>query len=412
MSQNDNRDPNSHEDGVALSPYDDDLAPATEPPAPAPAPADEVVEPEDGGTAAPHAPEWQPVREAPADSEPVAADAADNEDTPEMDDPTSDAAARLPFDETAGREQAYRAADAAIAAAAEPVAEEQADPENVAGTVDAAEADSLDETVSADAIADDLVEADALADETLDDEDVETSTYHIPEPDPLSDTAVRRTSLLRPADAEADEAFAAADLDAAPPVIPDDERASEYGPADSDLFAGATYDKVPSRAGAHWWSLLLTVILTPVTWYLLTDAGARMTLPNGAAWEIGTVNLAAIAELGAGLLLLFLIMLAARASSLGVFVTGILLSVVGGAFLFAPAWTDSFIEPIQDWLRSFNPGLGGNLAHHLEWDGASGRIFVVGIGLIFVAMVSHFARRRGRDEEKIRNAIALRRTED
>ena len=86
--------------------------------------------------------------------------------------------------------------------------------------------------------------------------------------------------------------------------------------------------------------------------------------------------------------------------------------MVGGAFLFAPAWTDSFIEPIQDWLRSFNPGLGGNLAHHLEWDGASGRIFVVGIGLIFVAMVSHFARRRGRDEEKIRNAIALRRTED
>ena len=371
MSQNDTRDNDPREDGVALSPYDDDLAPATEPPAPEPTLEPEFSDAPAEETAAEHAaPSWQRVH---TDDE-IAGEAP--------------AAARLPYNEAAAR-------GIDVEELADDGGPRRFDTdETVADEIPAARTEPAD-----------VAPADALADETVD-EDVQTSTYQVPEPDPVSDTAVRRTSLLRPTDAEEIHEAPAVVPVAAP--IPDDDRADSYGPEDPDLFAGATYDKVPSRAGAHAWSLV-TILLAPIAWYLISDAGARMTLPDGAAWEIGTMNLAAIGELAAGLLVALVIMLAARASWLGVFVTGILLAIVGGAFIFAPAWTKDFIEPAQEWLRAFNPGLGGNIAHHLEWDGATGRIFVIGLGLILVAMVSHFARRRGRDEEKIRNAIALRR---
>lgn len=388
MSQNDNRDLDPREDGVALSPYDDDLAPATEPPPPAPelpaedepALTDADAPAEDFSEDPSLTPEWLRVREeeSAVEDAPLDADEA--------------AAARLPYDETAARRTDAEADADGVASA--PVTEADDDVY-----------DSLQETAVADAI-DDEPEADALADETY--EEVTTSTYEIADP---SDTAIRRTSLLRPADDFDEPEAEPVPLAAAAPAIPEDDRASSYGPEDSDLFAGATYDKVPSRAGAHAWSLI-TILLVPIAWYLLSDAGARMTLPEGAAWSTGTLNLAAVGELLAGLVVAFVVMLAARASSLGVFITGILLTVVGGAFVVAPAWTKDLIDPAQDWLRNFNAGLGGNIAHHLEWDGATGRILVIGIGLMFVAMVSHFARRRGRDEEKIRGAIAQRRPQD
>ena len=182
--------------------------------------------------------------------------------------------------------------------------------------------------------------------------------------------------------------------------------AERYAP-DDDLFAGAAYDKVPSRAGAHWWSLLGTLLLTPVAWYLLSDAGARMTLPADNQWDSGVLNLAALGELLGGIVVLAVILLAARASSLGAFVVGSLVALIGGAFVLFPAVTQDFAEPYLQWLRDYND-FGGNIAHHLVSDGSTGRILVAGIALILVGIVSHNARRRGRREQTIREAIDRR----
>lgn len=219
---------------------------------------------------------------------------------------------------------------------------------------------------------------------------------------PPADTAVRRSSLMPQQQVPSNEPRRLmADTQA-------DERAERYAPeADADLFAGAAYDKVPSRAAAHWWGILTTLLLTPVAWYLLSDAGARMTLPAENQWESGVLNLAALGELLAGILVLAVILLAARASSLGAFIVGSLVAIIGGAFVLFPALTQEFLEPYLQWLRDYND-FGGNIAHHLVADGSTGRILVAGIALVLVGFVSHSARRRGRREQTIREAIERR----
>lgn len=217
---------------------------------------------------------------------------------------------------------------------------------------------------------------------------------------PMADTAVRRSSLMPQQQAPSNEPRRLMTETEA------DDRAERYAP-DDDLFAGAAYDKVPSRAGAHWWSLLGTLLLTPVAWYLLSDAGARMTLPADNQWDSGVLNLAALGELLGGIVVLAVILLAARASSLGAFVVGSLVALIGGAFVLFPAVTQDFAEPYLQWLRDYND-FGGNIAHHLVADGSTGRILVAGIALILVGIVSHNARRRGRREQTIREAIDRR----
>lgn len=153
--------------------------------------------------------------------------------------------------------------------------------------------------------------------------------------------------------------------------------------------------------------MLATLLLAPVAWYLLSDAGARMTLPTNNQWDTGTLNLAAVAELLGGIVVLAVILLAARASALGAFIVGSLITVIGGAFVVIPRMTQQFLEPYLTNLRSYND-FGGNIAHHLVADGATGRILLAGIALILVGFVSHSARRRGRREQTIREAIERR----
>jgi hypothetical protein len=219
---------------------------------------------------------------------------------------------------------------------------------------------------------------------------------------PPADTAVRRSSLMPQQQAPSNEPRRLMTETEA------DERAERYAPEpDADLFAGAAYDKMPSRAGAHWWGIVATLLLTPVAWYLLSDAGARMTLPAENQWDSGVLNLAALGELLAGILVLAVILLAARASSLGAFIVGSLVAIVGGAFVLFPALTQELLEPYLQWLQDYND-FGGNIAHHLVADGSTGRILVAGIALILVGFVSHSARRRGRREQTIREAIERR----
>nr|NLD40131.1 AbrB family transcriptional regulator [Actinomycetales bacterium] len=228
------------------------------------------------------------------------------------------------------------------------------------------------------------------------------------EADPLSDTAVRRTSLIRPERSElpSNEPTALREATQADPRI--DNYGTMVAPEDDALFEGARYDKVPSRVGAHIWGIVAMVLLIPVAWYLIADAGARMVLPENAQWATGTMNIAALAELVAGLVVLGAALLFARASSVGAFVAGGLLTLVGAVFVTVPGIARDLIEPAQEWLRGLHEGLGGNIAHHLEADGSTGRILTLGVILLLVGVISHSARRRGRDEQRIRAAVERR----
>lgn len=398
MSENDKRDETA-DDGVALSPYDSDLE---EP--------QEQAEPEPYSLAGAHG------YEETTEGMPAAGGAPDGS-APGA--PEGGQAAEAPQDPA--DTQALDASDA-------PPAEETEEPEFAAEDA-TADADSW----TADTPSTDAVQATAVVEgdgSVVTDDDVTTTWVGgAPSSAPAADaataltagagiagaaaagaeagpydTAVRRASLLQPReDAAAEEQTRPLSTAAV------EARADKYSPAAEDaLFEGATYDKVPSRAGSHTWSIILMLLLTPVAWYLLSDAGARLTLPEGNPWETGTVNLAAIGELAAGLVVLSVILLTARGSSVGATVTGVLLTLVGAAFVVAPAAVQDLLDPYLQSLRAYND-FGGNVAHHLVADGSTGRILIAGVALLIIGSVSHGARRKGREEQRIREAIARRR---
>lgn len=172
------------------------------------------------------------------------------------------------------------------------------------------------------------------------------------------------------------------------------------------VLAGATaVGKPPSRAGAHVWGLLITLLLTPVAWYLLADAGARLTLPGGNPWDTTNLNIAALLELAGGLLVLVVVLLAARWSSVGAIVTGSLVLVVGVPFVAVPGWTQNLLESVTDWLAGLGD-FGDNITHHLVATGSTGRFVVYGVALILIGVISHGARRQGRREMRPAPAAA------
>lgn len=184
-------------------------------------------------------------------------------------------------------------------------------------------------------------------------------------------------------------------------------RATESNEPDTGvLLDGATIaPEPPSRAAAHWWGVLIALVGVPVAWYLLADAGARLTLPPGNPWETGSLNVAALIEFASGLVVLSVVVLMARWSSVGSFVIGGLTVVVGVPFLAVPDLTRDWLQPVFTRLRDFND-FGGNLAHHLEITGSTGLLVVLGLALILVGFVSHGARRQGRREARAHDAFA------
>ncbi|MEE6297310.1 hypothetical protein [Georgenia wangjunii] len=186
-----------------------------------------------------------------------------------------------------------------------------------------------------------------------------------------------------------------------------DELRDDDEPDTAVILDGATTEPAPrKRTAAHLWGVLLTLVLVPVAWYLIADAGARLTLASGNQWDTGERNVAALIELGSGLLALAVALLAARWTSLGAIITGALVLLLGIPFVAVPTLTQDYLEPVTTWLRDFND-LGANLAHHLVASGSSGRLLAYGLALILVGVVSHGARRQGRREA--RAAVRLER---
>lgn len=218
---------------------------------------------------------------------------------------------------------------------------------------------------------------------SIDDEDVES-------------TKVRRQSLLnREEEVEDPEATATW----RPRESPTEQE------MDSAILDEATVvPELPSHAAPRVWSFFLTLLAIPIAWYLLSDAAARLTLATGNPMETGVINPAALIELGGGLIVAIILIALAARSSLGAIVFGFLTAVGGAFFLAVPRLTEQQLEPVNNWLISWND-FGSNVAHHLMWTGYTGTIFMAGLLLFVFGITSKSARRAGRKEEEIRTQI-------
>lgn len=169
------------------------------------------------------------------------------------------------------------------------------------------------------------------------------------------------------------------------------------------LLDGSTVvGKPASRAGAHWASLLLTLIFAPIAWFFLHDA-ARELLATHEPFSLG-VNMRGLLFLGAGLLALIITMSVARRSSLGAWAAGIVTLAVGITPLAVPTIVESALTPFLRTL-SAQSSIGAVIAEALWTDAITGRLATYGVLLTLLAVVSHSARRAGRREQEVIDRI-------
>lgn len=157
-------------------------------------------------------------------------------------------------------------------------------------------------------------------------------------------------------------------------------------------------DDIPAqpkgRGLTHTLTLLATLLLVPVAWYLIADAGARLANVPNNPWLTGSPQLMPLLELAGGVVVAGIIWWLARASSLGAHVIGTLVFVAGAGALAAPTFARDLIERLSNAIGDYN-AFTGNVVYHLGNDLATGRIAVFGALLILTGVVSHGARRRG-----------------
>ena len=226
------------------------------------------------------------------------------------------------------------------------------------------------------------------------------ASYSFEDQDAAEEARPRRRSLL----GEGNEDAEAATLAAIASTAARGDK-SDSGRLDDELFSAAPQvTEMPSRTGAHWLSLLLFLILTPVGWYLAADAGARMTLADAAPMYTGVASMLALGELLGSILIAAILFMVARRSSLGAWLTGLGTLIVGLPWVMAPGITATSALAALTALTGTG-SLGANLTHHLQASGYSGRFVLLGVTLLGLAYVSHAARRTGRDEEALRTSI-------
>lgn len=222
------------------------------------------------------------------------------------------------------------------------------------------------------------------------------------EDDELESTSVRRRAFVSPQ--EEIPAVAAAwkpREDSTERSVPQETPES----LDDVLFEGATVvPEMPSRTGAHWFSFLLGILALPITWYLVADAGARMTLPAGNPAATGAINWLAISELVIACVAIIALFEAFKRSSVGAWIGGICFLIAGIPWVFAPAFTAAHTVSVLHFLQNAG-SFGSNLAHHLQVAGYSGRFLILGLMLMGIASLSHSVRRRGRSEEATRQQV-------
>ena len=230
----------------------------------------------------------------------------------------------------------------------------------------------------------------------------QATSYSFADQDQAEAERPRRRSLLGADDDERDAATLAAIASA---NRDRSENTKEPAGLDDELFSAApVITEMPSRRGAHFLSLLLFLILTPLGWYLASDAGARMTLADAAPMYTGVASILALGELLGAIVVAVILCATARRSSLGAWIMGVATLIVGLPWVLAPGITASTLLASLNAL-SASSSLGANLSHHLQASGYSGRFAILGIVLMGAGYLSHSARRTGRAEEALRTSI-------
>lgn len=230
----------------------------------------------------------------------------------------------------------------------------------------------------------------------------QATSYSFADQDQAEAERPRRRSLLGADDDERDAATLAAIASA---NRDRSENTKEPAGLDDELFSAApVITEMPSRRGAHFLSLVLFLVLTPLGWYLASDAGARMTLADGAPMYSGVASILALGELLGAIVVAVILFATARRSSLGAWIMGVATLIVGLPWVLAPGITASTLLASLNAL-SASSSLGANLSHHLQASGYSGRFAILGIVLMGVGYLSHSARRTGRAEEALRTSI-------
>ena len=227
------------------------------------------------------------------------------------------------------------------------------------------------------------------------------ASYSFEDQDAAEAARPRRRSLL----GEGDEDSEAATLAAIASTAARGDKSDAPSSLDDELFSAAPeITEMPSRTGAHWLSFLLFLLLVPAGWYLAADAGARMTLADTAPIYTGVASIVALGEILGAIVISAILFVAARRSSLGAWLMGIVTLIVGLPWLMAPGITEASLLSTLTALTNTG-SLGANLSHHLQASGYSGRFALLGIALMGLAYVSHSARRTGRAEEALRISL-------
>ena len=151
-------------------------------------------------------------------------------------------------------------------------------------------------------------------------------------------------------------------------------------------------DEPKKRVGAHIGSIFATLLLVPLVWYLLSDASVRLNLVENNPWSTGSVNIPYLLEFLGGLLLMLLLWLMARASSLGAQFWGFILTVGGIAALVVPQYATQLLAKLDAAIGSYN-AFTGNVVHHLNLDLGSGRIAIYGFALFLTGIMIHAGRK-------------------
>ncbi|MEW6932873.1 hypothetical protein [Trueperella pyogenes] len=200
-------------------------------------------------------------------------------------------------------------------------------------------------------------------------------------------TAASPDSTASPATTISEPAFIAA--------TDTDERRERWSNDPGDDVLTEDIPAEPKKRGlAHVGAFFLTLLLLPVAWYFISDAGARLAVVPGNPWLTGSVQLMPLGELLAGIVVVGVIWLAARASSLGAQVLGTIVFLAGAAALVMPQLAQNLIAQLDIAIGSYN-AFTGNVVYHLTNDLASGRLAVFGALLLLTGLVAHGSRRRG-----------------
>ena len=328
----------------------------------------------------------------------------EHEDAPLEEPPTQAAETHDVEDASASHEEAPASEEAVVVeetaqdSPEEAPVEEAAEDLHTTTTIPAA-SDAVEETPEADEASAPVGEVpDALSRRFGDQAEVSDDFQE----DELESTTIRRRAFVAPQEeSPVTEAAWKPREDAAERSVPQDTPES----LDDVLFEGASIvPEMPSRTGAHLFSFILGILALPITWYLVADAGARMTLPEGNPAATGVINWLAITELAIAFVAIIALFEAFKRSSLGAWIAGLCFLAAGIPWVFAPAFTSAHTVSLLHFLQNAG-SFGSNLAHHLQASGYSGRLLILGIVLMGVASLSHSARRRGRAEEAMREQV-------